>query len=153
MDLRQAIIDRLLEVLSDLVTEPDLVFHNRGDLPADKRPCIVLLDGDESVRPGTSRMRAVMPPTTVTLRPQVFYLVETRPPKNEGVGEEISGVRVSIIRAICNDETLINMVGGPRGNGKVAYLGCETDMKTGSSMRGELQLHFEIDYDLHPATL
>lgn len=155
VDRRQDVLDRLFAILVG-VLDADSVFHNRGNLPVDKRPAIVLLDGVEAVPDhlrNPTRSRVVQSPVMLTLRPQIFYLAVPNPPKNDGVGEELNAARAAIIKAICQDAQLVDLIGGPRGNGRVSYRGCDTDMQTGTLLEGELQLHFEIDYDLHPSQL
>jgi hypothetical protein len=155
LDTRRNVLDRLFDLLSAIVP-PGNAFHNRGELPIDKRPAIVLLDGDELVTGRTlnqGRGRVIQSPTMMTLRPQIFFLAKPNPPTNEGVVDTINDARAAIVRAIITDITLVNLIGGPRGNGQIRYRGSDTDMKTGSSMRGELQVTFEIDYDLHPESL
>jgi hypothetical protein len=149
-DTREQIISRLHAILTSAVSGVG-AYRDRGQLTSEMRPAFVLLQGDETVKVGASaRGRVVMPPSPVTMRPQIFYLVRPKPPGNDGVGEDLSAVRVAVVAAIVGDAALLALVGGERSNGRIAYLGAATDMKTGSSMRGELQLFFEIDYVFNP---
>lgn len=155
MDKREAILARLLAILDnipDVITPAQLVVRNRGELPEDKRPAIVLLDGSEEVRISHSgRGGVLMTPAVMTLSPQIFVLLKPRQDAaNTGVGEELSAFRVAVIKAIAQDQILAQLCGS---NGQVILNRVETDMQTGSTLSGELRFDFAIDYTLDPNAL
>jgi hypothetical protein len=153
MDKRELILKRLLQALSD-IPGVESAFRNRGQFPDEKRPAIALLDGVEQVvraGAGVSRGHVRQPPVIVELQPQIFVLLKSRDTvANAGVGEELSDWRVKVIKAITTDQPLIDLLGS---NGGTVYRGSQTDMQTGRSMDGELQLNFGFSYVLNPSDL
>jgi hypothetical protein len=156
MDKRETILERVLAILTaipqQMSYDQNSVFRNRGELPEDKRPSLILLDGVEhNVTPPTGTGKGFMRPSVMRLLPQIFVLLKPRDHvTNEGVGEELSAFRSSVIKAIGLDRELIQLCGS---NGQVALLSSETDMQTGSTLQGELRLDFAIDYVLDPNAL
>lgn len=164
-DVREQILLRLLAILTLLVgTGPAQGLMNavrdRGVIPPFDQetklanlPAAVLLDGKEDVRVKTlgKNPGGMMPPTVMALYPQVFVILMPRSNvTNEGVGEELSSWRVKVLRAILYD-TVLQQLLGP--NGEIAYLGCATDMQTGSTMEGQIQLDFVLTYTFDPNDL
>lgn len=155
-DRREEILSRLLVILTAVppqVGSPvHTVFRNRGELPDDKRPSIVLLDGGETIKtPYGNKGRVLMSPAVMTLRPQIFLLLQPRKTiDNAGVGAELNLFRKAIIKAIANDQDLTHLCGS---NGGIQLDSCETDMQTGSTLTGEMRFDFSIDYMLDPYNL
>jgi hypothetical protein len=155
-DKREAILQRMLAILTT-ITGPAVVdgtvsiFRNRGEVPVEKLPALVLLDGKETIRLSTSGKGGILAPTVFTLEPQVFVVLKPREDvNNDGIGEELSDYRIKLLKAFTSDDSLLAMLGS---NGEINYLGSETDMQTGSTMLGQMQMLFTLTYVLNPSDL
>lgn len=153
IDRRELILARLETLLASIDDAPaENVFRNRAVLPEDKRPAMVLLDGVEDVSlsggPKSSRGPAAY---FCTLRPQIFAVLQRREiPEAGQIGPELSQYRVAIMAAVMHDDDLLEIV---ETNGMIEYSGSETDMQTGSTMEGQLQMNFAFRYRLDPQEL
>lgn len=155
-DVRNDILSRIL-ALAQGVTGIEVATRNRGLLSNEKRPAIVLLDGDETPRLSVDTRRikgraALMAPQIVQMRPELYILPkEARPaalntsPTN--VGDTVNGYRIAFLKAMWADVTLADLIGS---NGSIVYNGMATDLKSGSALSGELRLDFIINYVLRP---
>lgn len=151
---REELMVRIFEVLG---TVPGIISNarNRGLLATESRPAQVLLDGDERsiLTLGGRRGRAgVMAPQIMAAQPQIFYLPkEKRPATNNplNIGTEANDWLLVVQQKIWSDATLAGML---TSNGSLAYNGCETDMKSGSAMSGEIRLDFTMNYVLDPTS-
>jgi hypothetical protein len=154
VDTREAVLAQLFTIMG---TMPAIVTNarNRGLMTNEKRPAQVLLDGDEQPRLSvdTNRIRGMqmaMAPQLVMLRPEIFYLpTEKRPLNNtpQNIGTEANAWRVEFLSRLWADTGLADILGS---NGSIVYYGCETDMKSGSAMSGEIKLDFMVIYVLRP---
>ena len=158
VDQRELVLQRILAVLNTVegVAEGNnekSVFRNRGQVPEDKRPAIVLLDGIERKRTVTvGGGRSRMPAVEMDLSPQIFVLLKTRSNlTNVNVGEELSEFRVRVLAALFADMELWDLLGGD--SGQIEYRGADTDMQTGSNMTGEMQLDIAFTYIFDPDDL
>lgn len=147
IDRREQILAQLLVILAT-VEGIKAAWRNRGELENDKRPAITLLDADEAVtvgHPNNSRGGGGLTssPSMITMRPEIFILLEQREPKNENVGQDVNAFRVKVIAALSADTTLNTLL---TNNGSVVYEGCLTDTATGRGMTGQLQLQFAFSY-------
>lgn len=148
MDRRERILTRVWELLQ---TIPGIAVcvRNRGELPENMRPALVMLDADEEpdLQHNGSRGQLRAPVVIMALRPQIFAVLQDREPKNEGVGEDLSALRRQILPIILpmvtGDETLRQLVGS---NGYMRYEGLSTDMATGRAMSGQMQIHLAFGY-------
>jgi hypothetical protein len=151
VDKREAILARLFVVLSGT---PGLVttVRNRGELPTDKRPSCLLLDGDEKAdEKAREKGRITAYPNTVVMDPEVYVALESgRKPQNEGVGQDLNAFRVAIIKRVLTDTVLRDLVGS---NGEIFYGGCMTDLARNREMNGEIGLIFMFRYVLNPNDL
>jgi hypothetical protein len=152
-DKREAILQRMLAILQTIAdtftTDAPTVFRNRGEIPVEKLPALTLLDGSETIAISTSGRGGITAPTVFTLTPQVFVVLKPTPDNsNEGIGEELSAYRMKLLKAFSTDEELIAMLGA---NGEINYLGFESDMQTGSTMLGQMQFRFSLNYVLSPS--
>jgi hypothetical protein len=159
-DKREMILSQMLLLLSTVSDTYDPsqslnVFRNRAEIPADKLPAVVLLDGKESLKypkmlPVATRGGALIP-AVYDLHPQVFIVLRPRDDiQNEGVGEELSGLRMQVLKAIIQDDGLRGLLGS---NGELNYLGHDTDLQTGSTVLGQMQLNFQLSYVFDPNDL
>lgn len=154
-DRRVLILSRLETLLGSVEGAPaNAVYRNRGLLSTDMRPCMILLDGREDVSLSAegkaTRLRARTAPYVMILLPQIFAVLRAREPARAGeYAGELASYRNAILHAILHDEELSAIVGS---NGDVAYRGHETDMETGSSMEGQLQMKFAFYYVLDPSS-
>lgn len=152
-DRREAILQRIFAILQT-ITGPAVVdgvpsiFRNRGEIPADKLPALVLLDGRETIAIPTAGKGGILAPTVYTLMPQVFVVLQPTPDNsNAGKGEELSDYRMRLLKAFASDEQLFALLGS---NGEIQHLGGDTDFQTGSTMLGQMQLNLSITYVLNP---
>lgn len=157
-DMREDILARLLAIGAG-VSGIEQVARNRGLLTNEKRPAIVVLDGDETPRVSidTSRIKGnfmLMAPQIVQLRPEIYILPKEKRPVNvdpassKNIGTEANELRIAYLTALWEDETLAMLLGS---NGSIVYNGCETDLKSGSAMSGEIRLDLLINYLLMPS--
>lgn len=156
MDKREAILSHLLSILQTVngvavVDGVKSVFRNRGEVPAEKLPASVLLDGKEVMKISNSTRGGMRAPTVYTLSPQIFIVLKPRDDiNNDGIGEELSAYRVQILKLMRDDDTLWALLGS---NGEVIYEGHDTDMQTGSTMQGQMQMNFTFSYVLNTSDL
>lgn len=153
---REMILSLLLELMGG-VDHPASSnrFRNRGDIPENKRPAFVLLDGSEAAVAQTivsqRRTRSRESPIRLRLTPQLFALnIKKSDAEAHLSGPEISDLIIAVQQAVLQSEALAALVGP---NGDVAYKGHITDMQTGSEMVGSVLFLFEIDYWLMPEHL
>lgn len=159
-DRREEILLYLMELLGQ-IEGITAVYRDRGELPDDKLPAAVLLDGKETLKSSISGHKFnAMPTALFGLYPQIFIILRPRDDvSNETldgvpapVGPELSAFRVKVLNAM-KDENLALMLGA---NGQVEYLGFDTDMQTGSTigaMGAQMQFHFCFYYVLDPSEL
>lgn len=157
MSTREDILLHLESLLAG-VTPITGVYRDRADLPKEKCPGVILLDGREEIAMQLGpQNRPKMPPAIFALKPQIFVICKLRDDmRNETlgglpapIGPELTMYRDQILALIVNDPTLVSLV---TETGKIIYMGCETDMQTGSSMEGQLRMDFEFHYVLFPPT-
>jgi hypothetical protein len=156
MDRRELILARMFLNLQTVTPLPPAttlnIVRNRGGLPPELRPGIVMLDGvEDHLSYVEKRGRPALSPNKVRLRPQIFILLTPRDTvKNEGVGQELNAYRVKVVQAMDQDPTLMALIGA---NGEFVYVGGSTDMQTGSAMKGEFKLDFAVVYPFNPSEL
>lgn len=154
-DRRTLILDRLETLLGTITGAPSTtVLRNRGDADSDERPCMVLLDGRETVHQNyegkAGRVYARNSSSVMLLEPEIFALLELREAAAaDEYADLITQYRNAIVWAILNDEELVELTGA---NGDIAYRGFETDMQSGRTMQGEMQFFFRFYYVLDPTT-
>ena len=154
-DKREAILARILALLRTVngVTPPLQVFRNRAQFETPQLPALVLLDGKEVLKnPSMPHTRGgAIVPTVYDLTPQVFIILRPRENINDGgVGEELSDLRMQVLKAIIYDDDLRGLLGS---NGEINYLGHETDLQTGSTIEGQMRLDFQLSYVFDPIDL
>lgn len=150
MDRRELILDATFEALK-LVPGILSAYRNRGELPEDKRPAITMLDADERAdERAFDKGRLASAPNIMVLRPEIYILLTNKEPKNEGVGQELSVLRREVLKVTLWNNTLKNIVGS---NGEIRFEGCSTDMASGRSMQGQMQVHLAFKYPLIPNEL
>jgi len=163
-DTREDILVRLEELLGE-VSGIVTVWRNRGGFPSNKtgeppvRPAVILLDGTESLTMDVQSNKSVkMTPAIFSLKPQIFVVLELRDDVtnmtlngvDDPIGPELSDWRMKIKTAVENDPTLLSLL---TTSGQIAYLGCDTDMQTGSTigaLGAHMQFHYEFRYVLFP---
>lgn len=149
-DKREEILTRLFELLQT-VPGVTTVARNRGELPEDLRPAITLLDGDEEADlAAVAQGHMVQAPNIVTMRPEIYAVLQQREPKNENVGQDLNTFRKEILRVIIGDNNLKTLVGT---NGLIFYEGCLTDLASGRSMQGQIQVRLAFRYVMKPSEL
>jgi hypothetical protein len=128
------------------------VYRNRGEIAANGRPAITMLDGDEEggvAAIQSSRGSVTAPPSVVFLRPEIYGLLDNREPKNPEVGQDLNKLRKEMLRVIFTDGPLATLI----GDGAIIYEGCQTDLASGRSMEGQVQLRIAIRYSLKSADM
>lgn len=161
-DTREDILSYLHEGLLPNISGIKSTWRNRGGLDDIERPAVILLDGKEFIFPPfrevPGRKTVKMPPVVMTLKPQIFIVLQLRDNVTnmtlnnapDPVGPELSAWRMKVKAAIENDPTLIGLL---TDNGQITYCGCDTDMQTGSSigaLGAMLQFDYEFNYVLFP---
>lgn len=144
---REEIFEQLFTILGT-VTGFETKVRNRALRSNDDLPGIVLMDGDETAtknEPG--RGRPGMATSLTVMQPQIFILLKNKLPTNTNAGQELNAFRGEIIRAIAADAQLKALIGP---NGAITYDGCETDLKSGGALEGEMQLNFSITSVMNP---
>lgn len=154
-DKREMILVRMAALLGTVngTAETMNVFRNRAEIPEEKLPALVILDGREKIKyPNLPRSRGgIVVPAVFDLTPQVFIVLRPRKTvDNPGVGEELSGLRMQVLKAFTQDQELQYLLGT---NGEINYLGHETDLQTGSTVVGQMQLNFQLSYVFDPQDL
>lgn len=150
---REQILDRLQELMGESYISARTIKRNLGLVHADARPAIAILDGDEQRNvPQITPRRGYMVPMIITMRPQVFILPEVRPPPDDesnplNVGQIVNEFRELIVRVVAQDPALQELVSP---NGDIAYLGMETDLKSGMRLDGQARLDFAFSYPFDP---
>lgn len=153
MDNRELILDRLLVLGKTLPGIKD-GWRNRGQRKNDQRPCVVVMDGDESSSVGQApRGRgASFSPQVVVMRPEIYILMDEKRPVNENndgvnIGTELNSFRIALMNILAKDAQLLALL-GPNGN--IAYEGCVTDLKSGANASGEMRIDFTFTYPFVP---
>lgn len=157
VDRRILILQELESLLSGLDIElstgkvkPGNFIRNRNELVADKRPGIILLDGDETPAPSapmSSGRNTSISTRLMVMRPEIYVVLETRKPQNINVGEDLSLARGVLIRAIAKDAILSQICGS---NGQISYEGCVTDLARNRTMEGQMGVAFSFVYPFIP---
>lgn len=143
---REEVLARIFEILGGLAGF-ETKFRNRGKLTNDKHPSVGMLDGDETTKTQARPGRPGMSTVIVTMSPQIFIILKDGGPTNKDVGTELNSRRGDVLRAIAADAQLKALIGP---NGAIRYDGAETDLKTGMSLSGEMQINLSIDVPLNP---
>lgn len=160
IDTRENILKRLLAV-SQAASGFKTAVRNRGLLDTEKRPAVVLLDGDEtpvlthggrSNRAHSGRSFYPATPVVMQMRPEIYILLEEKArvvTATDTIGPAVNAKRADLVRAITEDEQLQALLGA---NGTMIYNGCATDLKSGGSLSGQLRLDFLFNYVYFPTT-
>lgn len=159
MDKREAILNRVLAILLDAKTGAGIktAVRNRGLLNNEKRPAAVLLDADELptiiLPQSRTDSRYTVRGQIVQMKPEMYILLDEKRPTganadgSDPIGPELNAMRIAISNAICNDADLATLLGA---NGGIAYNGCVTDLKSGSSLTGQMRIDFGYRYFFDP---
>ena len=161
-DRRAKIIARLEAVLSGLAITLSSgsipagnYVHNLGELPANKVPGVILLDGDEvaglplSAAPGRQT-----PPRDKMMKmtPEIYVVLDVRKgaKQNENVGEDLNIARVAVLAAVLGDAGLQSLCGA---NGEICYDGCVTDLARNRTLKGQIGMSITCVYPFLPGEL
>lgn len=147
---RELILDRL-RTLFEGVDGVRAAYRNKIDAPEHLRPAVVILDADEDVDEeiGDGRGRPVgLAPVICSMTPEVYILAGVSS-QSENVGSILNALRTRLIRAVANDQTLIDLC----KDGDIRYLGFATGLAVGRSMEGEAGISFQFRYMLRPDRL
>jgi hypothetical protein len=155
-DTREQILTRILDICTGQVGFVSKV-RNRGLLKTDLRPAVVLLDGGESPvlthggrnNRGKQGMIMALTPQIMEMKPELYITLPEDDPDNLDIGPNLNAKRIQIIKAIGGDELLLLLLGS---NGGLVYNGCDTDLKSGGTLKGQMRLDFAYRYTLFPTT-
>lgn len=155
IDTREQILNRILAICTESGGMVSAV-RNRALLKTEKRPAVILLDGDETqqtTHPRNGRTSGRMMPLTpqiMTMRPELYILLEDKKvEENTVIGPETNAARIRLCKAIGEDEQLLMLLGS---NGGIVYNGAATDLKSGSALTGQMRLDFAYTYTFFPTT-
>lgn len=145
-DKREQILTRIQAILGG-IEGLDLVLRNDIEIPEDRLPAAVLLDGDEQTRGGSfDRKRPAYGPLIMDMMPEIYVLTQNDPAE---VGQAISGFRGKIVQALCTDPQLARLA----FEGDIRYMGMQTGLALGRSVQGEMGMMFHVAYHMDPARL
>lgn len=161
-DRREEILSKVQSLLAGVAGLKNPVCYRNRDAFDDQRflPAVILLDGSEERLTDIGRASGVvyMPASVVALTPQIF--IQARPRDDESneqldgvaapIGPELSMWRTKVLKALTTDANLVALLGS---NGQIEYVGCVTDMQTGSALEGMIQFNFRFSYVLRPDEL
>jgi hypothetical protein len=150
MDKRELLLLRL-EAALRAIPGIAAVYRDRGEFEVDKVPLVLLLDGVERKLQGSEALGRRVGPSIMGLNPQIFFVMKPVPLREaDTLGPALSDWRVRLLKCIMKDQQLLSLVGP---NGDIEYLGSETDMQTGRSMEGQLQISVQFRYVFNPTDL
>ena len=158
VDRRSLILERLVTILSGLsitLTDGSLIkagniVHNRDELPAEKVPGIILLDGDETKDPRfpqNSGRGTPVSPGMMKMTPEIYVVLDVRKPQNKNVGEDLNLARAAIMHLILRDTDLQAYTGS---SGSIVFDGAYTDLARNRQMKGQMGLSFTFGYPFIP---
>ena len=142
-DLREPILDRIETLLANV--RGARIFRNSDEINEQMRPCIVLIDGNESASP-TSRGRNNQP-LVVEMTPNIAIGVSASP---DNLGPQVNDLRSQVIGVLANDATLGGLLSE---NGAIVYAGSNGKLEMGSLPGCDLQMMFTLKYPLKPLEL
>lgn len=124
-------------------------FRNRGELPDEKRPAIVLFDADEVSEPPiqSNSVRPAASANLVHLTPQIIVILKDDKPHNANVGPLLAEFRLAILSSVITDTELIGLIGK---NGSFRFNGCATDLGRERTCIGEMQVSMSFIYAFKP---
>lgn len=139
-DRREIVLQALFAALATL---PDIALLERNrtaEVPAGRRPALVLYDGDEEV--GEAPRAPAR--TLVTMTPEVVAVVAAR---DDSIGTAMNALRARVLTAVLTDAALLAAVGP---NGAVRYAGMTVGVGRGQAAEGFLVLSFALVVPLDP---
>lgn len=156
MDTREQILKRLAAIAVDLSGFTSAV-RNRGLRENEKRPAVIILDGDEAPvlthggRFNRAHAGRTMPmtPSIMTMKPELYVLMDEQRPQNVELGPALNAKRVQFVKALADDEQLLALLGS---NGGIIYNGCVTDLKSGLALSGQMRIDLLLTYTFFPTT-
>jgi hypothetical protein len=150
IDIREEILVRLVAVAATIPTIR-LAQRNNIDIPEDRLPAAIVLDGDEETHDsGDASMRLPSRPTLVDMHPDVLLIHQ-----DPNAGSELDSLRRELIRRILFDAELNEQIvkTGRFGNGAIRYLGCQVGVGYLRDLHAGLKAQFLIKYKLNPSDL
>lgn len=115
-------------------------------------PAAVLLDGGEELMQTIVPQKSVLMPAAIfRMRPEIYVLLRQRDDATNltldgqpaPVGPELTAWRDAVLAALINDPTLLDLL---TTSGQIVYRGCQTDMASGRTLIGQLQLYIDFHY-------
>lgn len=139
-----------IEISTGVIPSANFV-RNRNELPAERVPGIILIDGDEMGDPATARVPSgrstPVSARLMRMQPEIYAVLDVRKPQNKLVGEDLAIIRQAIIRAVVEDRTLLAICGS---NGRIDYDGVVTDLSRNRKMEGQMGVAFTFVYPFIP---
>ncbi|MGW8177702.1 MAG: hypothetical protein ACWGQW_02740 [bacterium] len=144
-DVREQIMLRLVAIC-DGISSGMVVYRNRMMIAEDVRPCIVILDGEETTSELDNNKTGISP-RRVTMTPEVYLLVDD---DAEDVGSVINALRAQVVHAILTDATLTSYTLNSQG---ASYTGGTFVSENGRRVNGVMELAFALTYLLRVSEL
>lgn len=148
-DIREAVLTRLADLLAG-ISDFTFTARNLDELPETKRPCAILIDGDEN------RSTETLGINGQPLMMQMAPIVAIGASQLDGsdLGQAVSSLRAQVIKAVLFDSVLAGIIkpnGG--GRGRILYDGLTNKLSHGSILAADAELRFVINYPLKPSDL
>jgi hypothetical protein len=155
-DTREAVLERIAAIATQQAGFKSAV-RNRGLRDNEKRPAIVILDGDETpvLTHGGRQNRAqsgrayFFAPSVVAMKPEIYVLMDEQAQtlQRNDIGPALNAKRVQLVEVISQDDQLKALLGS---NGVMIYQGCSTDLKSGGALSGQMRIDIQFNYVFFP---
>ena len=143
-DRREEIFVRLEAVLKTVsgatVKRMETTFDPESELPG-----IALLDGNEQVQESS---HGGVADRRIDLQPVIALFIQT----SDKAGTGLNALRVKVLKALLFDAQLAALCSSER-NGRIDYLGCETDSQLAEAILADMIMNFQLTYVFKPAAL
>lgn len=144
MDVRELILLRIMAV-GAFIHGSNGIFRNLTDVAEARRPCVILLDGDEEALPDPNR--SGNSPRRIRMEPQLVLLLGSSAAE---IGTDLNAMRIAAIYAITHDAELLGLSLNGR---ECVYEGAQSIIEDGRKVEGAIVLRFAITYLLRPGDL
>jgi hypothetical protein len=141
-DRREQLLAQLVQIALN-IDGIRTVERNKDQIPAQRRPAIVILDAHEEGIEGQFGLgRPLASPGIMHLNPEVYIMSGGA---SATLGSDLNAFRLLLLPAVLYDPLLIQLCGT---SGGIQYTGCITDLARGGTMEGQMALTFSLHYPL-----